>query len=237
MPSYLDELLGGAKNPKTLRNVKSPDVASRLKDLFGDYSGARASGKTALADYVSSFYDKEPAASKYAAEESANIDRYFSGQAASELGQMRNRTYSDALKADDLASKFLLRDFKSSVVGQEGMPSSSYFARAVMPSLYDIQTRAALGRDAAERADWSALENTRLGLTGARTGINDRLLSRSLMPWEAENRMLGANTANLAGLSEIDRANTFYGLKNRPGPFEGFTGDVNMLMDSYGSAY
>lgn len=233
MPSYLDELLGSAKDPKTIRNVKSPQVSQRLTGLFGDYDLARESGKDALSKYVNDFYAGEPGAKTRLAEETANIDRYFSGAAGTELEQMRNRTYSDALAADDLASKFLLRNYKTSLTGTEGGPSSTYFARAVMPSLFDIQTRAALARDAAERGDWAALEASKAGLTGTRTNLMDRNLLRAFMPAEARSRMLGTDTAALAGLSDIDRANTFYGLKNRPGVLEGFTGDYGMIMDAY----
>lgn len=231
--SYLDSLLGSGKDPKTIRNVKSPEVNSRLNTLFGDWTGAHAAGRDALSDYVTSFYAKEPTNRARTGQETANIDRYFSGAADTELTQMRDRAYRDQVAADDLASKFLLRNYKTSIAGEEGRPRGDYFARAVMPGIYDVQTRAALARDAAERSDWAALENAKLSLTGRRTALDDALMSRRFMPWEAEQRVLGGDTAALSGLSQIDQANTFYGLKNRPGIGEGFLGDYGQATDAY----
>jgi len=230
--SYMDSLIGSGGKPKTISNVLNKDIASRNKTLLSDWTTTRNTGMEGLNQYVTDFYAGQPSAKARSGQEVGNMDRYFDGGASAELAGMRNRAYENAVGAGDLASKFLLRNYKSGAATQEGMPSSTYFARAVMPSLMDVQSGAALARDAAERSDWGNLEAQRLALTGRRTGVEDQLLGRSMMPYMANNQLLGSNASLLAQLGNIDTGNTMYGLKNNPGFGEGAWSDYGTVMDA-----
>lgn len=233
--------VGSAFGDKGQTNVvsrtKNPALQQRIDLGLADYDTVRSGGESALKDYITKYFANEAASKTRTGEEIGNLDRYFNGGVANDLSGMRNRAYTDALSAGDLGSRFLLRNYKSSVAGQDGMPSSTYFARAVMPSLYDIQTHAALARDAAERGDWGMLENARLGLTGQRNALANAQAGYGLVPENVRRQMYGQNLGYLGQIGQLDQANKFYGLEYSPSASEmagKIVGDVgNTAMQLY----
>lgn len=230
---YLDSLLGSGSDPTSINSIKNKTLAGLQRTLQGDYSVNREAGYKSLGDYISSFLGNTPAATRNTGEEVANIGRFYSGEAGNELAGIRNQTYRDALAANDLASRFYLRNAANQSVTGTGSGSSSYFTRQALANLAPIQANAALTRDAQARSDWQAIEDAKRTYTGQRTALEDALAGRSLVPAQASNALLSQNIGQLGALGQIDQANTFYGLKAHPGIGQGFLSDYGSVMDAY----
>lgn len=228
----LDKAFGTSKNPKTIYNVKNPEIQTRLGTSIKDYDTVKSSGASALGDYITEYFSNDPAARTRTGQEISNLDRYFDGGAAGELAGLRSSRAAAVQSAADRAAEYALANVSRSRAMGEGGPSS-WDKRLALKSTGDIFTQAAIDNALQERNDWDFLERSRLSTTGQRTALDDALAGRSLVPEMARRKMFGEDLGFLNQLMAIDQGNKFYGLKNRPGIGESFVGDYGSVMDAY----
>lgn len=200
---------------KTLRNVKNPAIEQANVGLQNDFSTSGKTTASALNDFSSRFLADQPTREAQTSQETGAIDQYYNGDFDRMLAGIRNNR-ANALRASaDRAIGYADRNRKSSMLLQPG-GGSSYFDRLALQQTGDIEARTALDAAEQEKADYMAGQNARLGLVGKRQALGDLTDSRLLYPAQVRAQSLSQRLGQLQGITNIDQANTFYGLqKNR----------------------
>ena len=230
----------GASDGKTSvqRLVKNKQLGTLIDQGITDYGGIRSSGQSAFDKYFADWQAGQPGAARRSEQEVGVIDRYYDPTGVeNDLLGLRNRRNAATQQAAELASLRAIRGLNQSRLLGGGGPSS-YDSRQRMRYLGDIGVQSALDRTAQERADYDYLMNQRLGLGGRRQAMVDAQTGRVLQPEGIRRNLYGQNLGFLGNLGELDRANTFYGLKYDPSFAEelGTTiqNSVNTMKDIYG---
>lgn len=229
----------GAKDGTTSiqRVVKNPELEKLINQGFSDYGGIRGSGQAAFDKYYADWMAGAGDASRRTAEEVGNVDRFYNGGVESDLINLRARRAKALNDAAELASLRAIRGQNQSRILGSGTPSS-YDLRQRMRYLGDIGVQNALDQSGQERADWDYLMNQRLGLAGRRQAMVDANTGRALTPEAVRRQFYGQNLGFLGNLGELDRANTFYGLKYDPSFAEelgtAFDNSISTMKDIYG---
>lgn len=205
-------------NPfSTVSNVKSESVDERLKKLFEGFDQAGTSGTAAIADYGSAVKAATPAVAGQTASDVGALDSLFSGRSASELAGIRGRRKEALGQVVGRSMGDLRRLLGTTQLtmggGGRGLGTGSFLAKLGLDKAADINARAAVDDAEAERTDWMDLLNRRLAATGQRQRLTDATAARTLLPYQAENERLGAQSNALSNLLQQALANNFFGLR------------------------
>lgn len=230
----------GADDGKTVttRNVKNLDLAKLINQEITDYGGIRQAGKDAFDKYFAQWQAGAPAATTRTNQEVGVVDRFYNPTGVeNDLAMLRRNREAATNRAAELASMRAIRGLNSGRLLGAGTPSS-YDMRQRMRYLGDIGVQSALDRTGQERSDYENLLNQRLGLAGRRQAMIDANTGRVLAPEMVRRNLYGQNLGYLGNLGELDRANTFYGLKYDPSFAEelgtAFDNSISTMKDIYG---
>lgn len=238
----LGNLLGLFQDDPTfgvLSNVKSKPLAGAATSLLGDWQANRTAGQSALSDFISKYLAGTQNAEKYTGQETDLMGQFYNGGMASSLAQLNAQREQAVNDAARVATQEAIRRVNLGRIGDTGT-GSSYDARMMMGALTPISTQAALDKANQNRADLEYLTNMGINLAGRRTGLEDALAMRGLVPYQVQQGMWGANAQGLKDLVGIDQANTFYGLQRNTTDLDRWinflNGEQNDLMGMAGTA-
>jgi len=229
-PGIISSLLSGKGKTKTVTNVKNPALQRWIDQGITDYAGIRAGGQEGLADWVQSFIADKPSAAKRSAEEIANLDRYYSGAAANQLGALGRAEDAAYQAAADRAAGMVRANRSRAEVGGGG--PDTYYDRLALRNTGDIMTNAAANAASRDRAQWEWMERMKSGLSGQRQSLADAYSGRALLPSMMARNMERENMGHLGSLGELDRGNKFYGLKYEPTTWERVSQGVNQDLNA-----
>jgi len=199
---------------RTLRNTKSPGIASRENALLGDFDSNRTAGQAALGDYISKYLAGSADAGKRTEEEMAPLNRLYDGGFETDQAGLRARRLSAATDMNKWRSGFAQATANRSMVGSDGSGGTyrdRLLAGVVLP--YQLQAQVQDADQASQ--DYYRRLGLQTGMAGTRQGMADTLAQRSLVPATARQQMFGANAGNLGSLTAIDEANNIYGVQQK----------------------
>lgn len=225
-------ILRAAKGPpdyKTVSSVKNQAIAGANTGLLNDFSTSGEGQNQAFNDYIARYMANQPGAEKATGQEVGSIDQFYNGAMANQLAQLRAQRGQAMTRAAQLASQQALGSLNRSKVASQG-GSSSYNARMAQGALTPIQVQAALDDANQSRADLGYITQNQLGLAGRRNAMNasQAEASSGLIPQQQRLAALKDRTGVLSGITNIDQANTFYGLQQDPN----VAADIFDSMDS-----
>jgi len=201
----------------TITNTKSPEVDSRLTDLFKQFDTLRGLGSSSLTDYTKALNQNTPQLKGFAMSDIGALNDVASGRTAEDLARIRaNRANAIKLSADRAragVSGALAQTQLASGGGGRSLGSSSYMQKLALNKLSDIEAKAAADDADAQRADYLYNQGLRMGTLGQRGGYLDALAGRSLLPLKATTDQYGANLNQLGTLLQQYLANNFIGLQ------------------------
>ena len=201
----------------TVTNVKSPEVDSRLTDLFKQFDTLRGLGSSSLNDYTTALNQNTPQLRGFATSDIGALNDVANGRTAEDLARIRaDRAKAIRMSAARSAagvSGALAQNQLASGGGGRSLGSSSYMQKLALNKLSDIEAKAAADNADAQRADYAYNQNLRLGTLGQRGGYLDNLAGRSLMPLKAGTDAYTANLGQLGALLQQYLQNNFIGLQ------------------------
>lgn len=240
--------MGGFSNffdrpaPRVTSLVKNPTLQGGISNLGSDYTANADVSKSGLGDYISKYLAGQKAAETQTGQETGAIDQFYNGGVSANLAQLRNQRSSAMTDAANRASAYAVRGVKGNMVANDG-GASSYDTRQAVRNVTDVQTQAALDNANQARQDYGYVTGNQIGLAGARTGLQNTLAARSLVPGQASSDVLRRNEGDLQGVVGLDQANKFYGIKQDPGILDRLrqeqqfvSGLGSLMKDQYGTA-
>lgn len=199
------------ENPfRVERNVKSEDLASRIRTLLGDYDSLGTSTGAANTSYLNRFNASTPLLERQNAEDVSyltNLGRQLPGA----LADMRARRRDAVAGAADKAVGDLRRTLSLNQLGRGG-GMSSYLARLGLKNAGAIRTQQALDDANQERSDFDFATKLRQALVGQRQGLTDSLTNRELASTRGQDDRFNQLAAALSKLLSLDQSNNFIGL-------------------------
>lgn len=199
---------------RTLRNVKNPELGSRIDDSLAAYDTVKNSGNDALGDYITKYLAGTAAADSTSKQEIGNIDQYYNGSIDSQLAQLRAQRAKAVGDAATYGANVGLANSNRSLVGGDGS-GGSYADRLRMGATQPYFVNAAVDNATQAKSDFDATNAARLALTGKRTQLADMNAGRALQPEQIRRNLFSQNLDYLKNIGEQDRGNTFYGLQQK----------------------
>lgn len=216
-------------DPTVASLTKNPRLRPGINATIGDWSAARSATQGGLGDYIRNYLSGNADATKAATQETAPISSFYNGNMASQLAALRAGRTSAVNNAADVGVQQALRSVDQSRVGEQG-GGGSYDRRLAIGAVTPIRTQAALDNANQQRADLDYLTGNQIALTGARTGIADKLAARSLTPGQASFSALGSETGGMSPIIGNDQANTYYGIQQKPGLLDRMQQETQFLQ-------
>jgi len=209
-------MLNFSGDPKfrTLHNVKSPAIQSRLTGLLGDYDATRTGGQDALTKYIADYLAGQGAAETRTGEEMAPINRLYGGGVEADLAALRSGRTEAVNRAAKLGADYGIAAANRSSLGGDGS-GGSYRDRLLMAATQPYYAQAAVDEANAARQDYGDVMGQQVALAGRRQAMQDALVARGLAPQAAEQAMYSQNLSNLGGLVGLENANNMYGLQQK----------------------
>lgn len=205
----------GADKFNVMRNVKNQGIDTQLQGLLGDFGTNKTQSQNALAKFTADWAKGATQAQNFADSDVGAINQYYDGSMASILSNLRGQRQRAVKDASDRAVAYATRGRNSNLIAGGGGGGSSYNTRLGLRQTGDIMTGAAVDDANQARADLGMMENARLGLLGRRGAIMDANAQRSLMPQQMQNQEIQRLIGLLGGLTNLDQANSFYGLQKQ----------------------
>lgn len=216
-------------DPYVTSLTKNRNLQVGINATGGDWTAARNATQGGLGDYIRKYLANQGDSEKYAGQETGAINRFYNGDMAAQLAALRAKRSSVVNAAADVGVNQALRNVDLSRVGGEG-GSSSYDKRLAIGAVTPIRTQAALDNATQERADTDYLTGNQIALSGARSGIADRLAGRALVPGQASFSSLKDETGGMAPVVGLDQSNKYYGIKQDPGLLDRMQQEVQFLQ-------
>lgn len=188
--------------------IRLPEFEPLLRQLREQYGGFANQQDSAYRRFATQFGREDPLRRD---QEIGSIDSYFNGGIESRLAGLRGNENNLFNAALERGLGGIDRGLGASAVAGVYSPRSSYGQRIRDRARTDMLTQNALRQAGQERADFSALENARMGLIGRRSDIS----ARSLMPTNIRAAQLGNQTNLLSGIQGATLANRFQGVKKK----------------------
>lgn len=209
-------------NPfETVTNTKSPQVDSRLSNLFTRFDELRKMGAGAIADYGNAIRSATPMATSYAQSDIGALSDIALGRTAEDLRKMReNRANAISMSADRARSRLAGTLGQNQLAlggGGRSLGTGSYINRLALDKLADIEAKSAADTADAERSDYEYNQRMRLGTLGQRGGYLDALAGRSLLPFKAGTDEYASGLSQLQQLLQQYLGNNFIGLRKPQG--------------------
>lgn len=216
-------------DPYVTSLTKNRNLQVGINATGGDWTAARNATQGGLGDYIRKYLANQGDSEKYAGQETGAISRFYNGDMAAQLAALRAKRSTAVNAAADVGVNQALRNVDLSRVGGEG-GSSSYDKRLAIGAVTPIRTQAALDNATQERADTDYLTGNQIALSGARSGIADRLAGRALVPGQASFSALKDETGGMAPVVGLDQSNKYYGIKQDPGLLDRMQQEVQFLQ-------
>lgn len=202
----------GDNTVNVVSKVKNPALQGQIDASLGDITAMRTGQGAALDEYIQKYLAGTGAAERATGQETGAIGQFYNGQMAQQLSQLRAQREGAVNSAADIAVKQALRGVNSGQLGDQGS-GSSYSQRLAIGATAPIRAQAALDNANQQRADLGYLTTNQINLAGQRTGLENSLAARGLVPSQARAAMYGSNLGLLQNVTNLDQANKFYGLK------------------------
>jgi hypothetical protein len=198
--------------------VKNKAIAASNKSLLAGFDTNIDAEKAGLADYRT---DLAANADKFRTgnlQEQSAIGQFYTGEMAQKLAALRGQRETAVNAAADVGVKQALANVDRSRLGGEG-GGSSYNNRLAIGATTPIRVQAALDTANQSRADLGYLTQNQLGLTGQRLGLINQAAGYGLIPTQTTQALQARDIQNLQGITNVDTADTFYGLKQNRSPW------------------
>lgn len=230
----------GSDNVSVTSKVKNPAIQATIDRALSNYSKYTGGEQTALSDYISKYLGQQGQFEKNVGQESSAIGQFYTGDMANKLAQLRSQREGAVNATADVGVKQALASVDRSRLGEQG-GSSSYDQRLAAGAVLPIRTQAALDTANQARSDLGYVTQNQLGLVGQRENLSNALAEYGLAPSRTAAGIEKSDISNLGGITNLDQANKFYGLKKDKNTFADIsdTIDSSLLnaMSVYGSMY
>lgn len=189
---------------------KSPAQASRIGALASGSAAQKPVKDQSISEFVQELIASKPKNQAALRQEQAAIDRTYTGgpgSLESDLADTRTRR-ARAVRAATASA--LNRARRENNVNRMMGGNSSYLDRAYGDNLGRILTEQALQNSGLEREDLQYLQGQRMGLLGQRRNLGQQYLDDILMPNRTLNALQGQEQDLVAGIGNLEDANTYY---------------------------
>lgn len=191
-------------------NVKDPATAARIGKAGARFDIDVNDTRQSFADFTKAFMDGQKEAQTLFNQESSAIGRVFdpNGLQAdlNNLSDVRQRAITTA------AQRAMNQALARTNAGRMTLGDSSYLDAQMLDSMGGINAQAAREKSDLDRMNLLTVLDAQGRFGGQRTNFLNQLLGRGLLPIQAKQAMAGNELAQLAGLSNLTNANTFYNL-------------------------
>lgn len=189
-------------------NVKDPATASRIGGAGQRFDVDVNDTRQSFSDFAKQFMASQPQAQKFFDQESAAIGNIYDPNG---LQAQLNRMSEGRQRAiTTQAQRAIANAIARANAGRMGL--DTYANAQMMDTVGGIGAQAARERADLDRLNLLGVTDMQTRLGGQRGNMLNQLLTRRLLPIDARQRMAGNELAQLAGLSNLTNANTFYQL-------------------------
>lgn len=219
--SAVDSVLGQVKgltldpnvNTNTVKsNVKDPATATRIGGAGARFDVDVNDTRQSFADFAKQFMAAQPQAQEFFNQESSAINRVFdpNGLQAdlNRLSDVRQRAITTA------AQRAMQNAIARTNSGRMVLGDSGYLDAQMLDAMGGIGAQAAREKSDLDRLNLLGVTDMQQRLGGQRGAMLNQLLTRGLIPIQAQQQLGGNELAQLAGLSNLTNANTFFQLDN-----------------------
>ena len=224
--------IGGATGDKgtysLLDLTKSQPIQGALDSLISNYTGQTAQDSTDLNQFIKNWVSGQGQAQQNTGEETQAIDRYYNGDVARQLADLRAQQSQLGNQSVAQALAYQRGNQNRSLVAGGG-GGGSYTNRLALDTAGNLNLQNALLNVGQERSDVNAVNTAQTNLVGQRQSLANALAQRPLVPAQASQDILGGNIQDLNQLTAISNANNMFGAQYNPSMAEyggQITGDV-----------
>lgn len=226
----------GSDDVNVVTKVKNPAIQSAIDQALSNYKGYAGQEQSALGDYITKYLGQQGQFEKNVGQESGAIGQFYTGEMGQKLSALRQNRAAAVNAAADVGVKQALANVNRSRLGEQG-GGSSYDRRLAIGAVLPIRTQAALDNANQERTDLGYVTQNQLGLTGQREALSNALASYGLVPYATAAGVGTRNLGQLSGITNLDQANKFYGLKKDKNTFADISDSIDSSVLSAASIY
>lgn len=209
-----------------VHQVKNPWIQGDINSTLTDWQTSRTGTQQAFNDYLAKYKANQGQFDTQIGQESAAADQFYNGNMAQRLSELRAKRSTAVNSAADVAAQQAMRSVNSNRLTGQGS-GSSYDQRVATGALVPIRTQAALDDVNQQRSDLGYVTQNQLALTGQREDLGNRAASYGLAPEMLRQQMNQSEISSLGGITNLDQANNFYGLKKD----RNFWGELSGAVD------
>lgn len=226
--------------------TKDTGIQSSLGSLINQYQGQQAQDSTDLGSYIKQYLAGNNQAAQNTGQESSAINRYYNGDVARQLADLRAQQSQLGNQSVAQALAYQRGNANRAMVAGGGGGDNSYNNRIGVGTAANLNLANNLALLGQNRADINQVNQGQLSLVGQRNSLADALAARTLTPDQVANQNLAAQAGVLSGLTGISNANNLYGARYNPsasdagamigGGLGGVMGQVGSLVGGGGSS-
>jgi hypothetical protein len=206
---------GGPGKYSTVSSVKNPALASSINRSIGQLPGYQSNVNNALGTFTSNWNANTPITQTQTNQQVGAMQQFYNGAMSNQLAQLRQQQQQAVNSAADIGVQQALRaSNQSRLTGSGGL--SSYNQRQSMAAVAPIRAQAALANAQQARNDLGYVTGNQLALAGQQQALENAQAQRALVPAQTQGQLLGQENQVMSGLTNLDQANTFYGLQKSP---------------------
>lgn len=221
--SFISDI-GGATGDKGTYSpvdvVKSQPLQGNIDQLISQYQNQIGLDSSSLSDYIKNYMAGNTAARQQAGQETTAIDRYYNGDVARQLADLRAQQAQLGNQSVAQALAYQRGNMNRSLVGGGGGAGNSYLSRLGLNTAADLNLQNNLALLGQNRADINQVNQGQLGLIGQRTAIANALAARPLAPAQAGQQFAGWESGDLNSLVNASNNNNLFGARYNPSQAE-----------------
>lgn len=234
----LDAVIFGDEEPdiKSKLVVTDPAVFNRTGGLLRDWSSRRRDWTALYDDFKQDWEAGQPDYERRAGEETGFIDKFYNGDFAGYLSNLRSREADARRAAGDRALQFATGQTDRAALARGEPTGTSSATRAMGYRLAkDIENEVGLSDVARERGDLDYMNRSRASYLGVRNNITDAVAKRKLYPHQLNDGELMQAIQELGGIQGVRSGSSQTALW-RERPFhERFAAGIDSVTDTFGN--
>lgn len=193
-------------------NVRDPATATRIGAAGQRFDVDVNDTRQSFTDFTRAFREAQPQAQQFFDEEAGAIGRVYDQGPAGVQGQLNRLSAQRQAAITTQAQRAMRNALASTNAGRMLTGDSGYLDAVLADATGNIGAQAARERFDLDRLNLLGVTDMQTRLGGRRGTLQDAMLSRGLLPIEAQQRLAGNELAQLAGLSNLTNSNTFFNL-------------------------
>lgn len=222
----------GANDTKTVSNIKSENIADLIAQLQEAEKTATHQTEWGIAETIKRIFASQAQRQQQAKQEVGSIDRFYDGSLEGELAGIRARRGAAYRDSTDRALAGIRKGKNLGLLSGD-TTGGSYFDRIALGSSRDAEIAAALDAVNQEKADLNYLTGNQVNLAGRRGEISDAALMRLLIPGRLRTDETRRRLGMTGGINDLDKSNTFYGLREELDTTAKIAGVANEMWTGY----